>query len=480
MTLEKEKKTVRTDATIERETVQTDSPSLNQSAAEAAVRICLDITNRRYVVNQFYPLESLESAFIFEDGGVSKDGRNWGRGWVPLDDCIPQLVSGGKALEWGRVAATKEIWGLRAQFTADEGFGRATSSDRIFFLDDSKQVIGSLPTAVVRLVHGATRAAKAGDSTEVERAIADLQSPEPSQRRDAADRLTFAARQGAFRKTEISETDKRAAVTGLANRLRDVDGNARSAAIKALAAIGPPAKSAVPALIELMHSGGEAPIDPGGWTPVGDLLTLTIDCLGAMVSASPEALAELIGLVKKPLESKDADYRTWDLACAATRALGKAGPDAEQAVPILMDVLRYAVAEPPGGDQAFSKPYSRAGIYGIAAEAIAAIGSGRPMPLLNAHRKGTDVRTETPADRQQIMQDADTAYRKLEWKMASPPKDPPTQKQDPAAQWRATHPSAEKQLDRIVSDLRNDPSANKVLPHPKQPERLRLFSPAGK
>jgi HEAT repeat protein len=112
----------------------------------------------------------------------------------------------------------------------------------------------------------------------------------------------------------------RTALPGLVGLLRDQGEDVRLAAVQALGGIGPDASTALPALLEALRE-GRIPA-PAGLETLGRI--------GARHKDVVPLLFEILTDPKKPERDR----------CAAAWALGLVGPDARDAVPALLDVLR--------------------------------------------------------------------------------------------------------------------------------------------
>jgi len=162
------------------------------------------------------------------------------------------------------------------------------------------------------------------------------------------------------------------AITYLADRLEsDAE---RDEALEVLEAIGPPARSAVPALMDLLEAGGDdqervltvlASIE----APAPIVVPAIIDLVeaGASITWMAEPLASYgkeaapaVPLLVQILGSDDEDARL-----SAARVLGAIGPPAKSALP----VLEKLAADPDGGMVAAAAADAIAGITGTAKSA---------------------------------------------------------------------------------------------------------------
>jgi hypothetical protein len=109
-------------------------------AAERAVRAYLDKNERKCVIHQMYPAESLANALI----RISFDSIGRGTMWFPFDRA-PEVSPEANTVDRSKIKAANS-YGLRVTYTSDEGFGRTSENDRVFVLDDRNVVYGYLLT----------------------------------------------------------------------------------------------------------------------------------------------------------------------------------------------------------------------------------------------------------------------------------------------------------------------------------------------
>jgi HEAT repeat protein len=128
------------------------------------------------------------------------------------------------------------------------------------------------------------------------------------------------------------ESDK--SVTLLADALkRERDPASRASLVTALGDIGPPAKSAVPVLMDTFKTATAIPkvADPQG------VRKAVVEAVGKI---DPDPKTYVPFLVDAMKRDRDAAVRT-----TAVQALGKLGPMAKEAIPALMDVVKTAKTE---------------------------------------------------------------------------------------------------------------------------------------
>jgi len=215
----------------------------------------------------------------------------------------------------------------------------------------------------------------------VQSLIETLGSPYPSKRADAATKL---GTDRAFHPTVVQ---------ALITTLGDVDQSVRKAAVRALTAIGPDAKEAVPALIELGR------VDKGTRDEV-------INALGVMAVESKKALDTLIDTVRgaKSARTRPLNYGDWRTREEACRVLGEVGPEAKAAVPVLLDILEYA-----------AKDCNRQShVYCVVATSLGKIGDQRAVYKLSQHRKGKGIHGTYERSLTRVIVAADTTLRSLE------------------------------------------------------------------
>jgi hypothetical protein len=133
-------------AAIEQPTGSERAEVLSQASAERIVRARL---NKKNVIRKMYPIESMENAFVF-----LRDFPKWPLRWVPLAQVRLPDTQGSpmpKAIDMRGLTAAKSWWGLRIQFTSDEGFGRTEDCDEVVILDEKGNILGNVLTSDVRM-----------------------------------------------------------------------------------------------------------------------------------------------------------------------------------------------------------------------------------------------------------------------------------------------------------------------------------------
>lgn len=177
---------------------------------------------------------------------------------------------------------------------------------------------------------------------QVRQHMANLKSPYPEDRLEAAEKLRTMALQG-------MKQEAGAAVPVLVKALRETDYSIRKAVLLALGSIGAEAKSATPALIELMQEvGGEARLDTlGALRGIGIVEKASFPTLIQLLKhedsnirgAAIQLLKGTPGGVKAALPELIEILNGSEQQVNAARAIGSIGSEASAALPALHELL---------------------------------------------------------------------------------------------------------------------------------------------
>jgi hypothetical protein len=100
----------------------------------------LEVQDRSASIKKFYPTEPLDGAMVYSDDlGLWLDARGPKSNWA----------FGSTGRGEGYCDSTCEF-GVRVEYTVDEGFGREGKRDSVFFLTGDNKVTGRIPTEYVR------------------------------------------------------------------------------------------------------------------------------------------------------------------------------------------------------------------------------------------------------------------------------------------------------------------------------------------
>jgi hypothetical protein len=205
--------------------------------------------------------------------------------------------------------------------------------------------------------------------------------------------------------TAAPPADRQAAIGALVAALDDLAPVVRQCAIDCLRSFGPDAEPAVPALVKHFHSDATR-----------SNRQLILGLLGDVNGDSTEGLNLLIEVARGASSGKarmlSKRYSISERTTAIV-ALGRLGPKAGKAVPVLLDILKLSAADIEQFRESFR----------VSAEALGNIGvSGRGVSTTLKHfRDGKGIRPPHSGQIEQAKLNADTALKKLELTRGSQP-----------------------------------------------------------
>lgn len=203
-------------------------------------------------------------------------------------------------------------------------------------------------------------------------------APDPGERMQIIRRLT-----------QVAPVDRQAAIDAITSALDDVSSSVADMALQCLRTFGQDARSAVPSLVNRFK--GEASAQ--------DRIAI-LHVLSDVNGDSSQGLSLLIEVVRGASSGKtrltSSRYSVPE-RLAAVDALGRLGPKAERAVPVLLDALKLSALDMEHFDTIFEKTAMALGRIGVSGRGVAATlrqfrdGKGIRPPNTNivAHAKET-------------------------------------------------------------------------------------------
>lgn len=146
---------------------------------------------------------------------------------------------------------------------------------------------------------------------------------------------------------------------------RSFEANCKIAAAKILGEMGSDAKEAVPALVDALRNGPNDIATGDGLLPYRSTIALTLAKIGDSKAINP--LIEKLKIKEKPTISSGASYpANWEFPVgighkAIAEALGTFGPQAKEATPYIIPLLKYSGEQwqikytPPSAAEALGK-----------------------------------------------------------------------------------------------------------------------------